>query len=104
MVPNMQCGLFSLHHFVHKYMHNSKKVVQVYSTFRTTVYYRNYLLSELEMYARYEWQLIQTCIATTFQYDVLCILTLITIKNTGRIWILCILNNCSTIRYDIFQR
>ena len=45
------------------------------------LYYRRYLFSGLELYVRYDRRvMIQACIAITFWYDILCILSLVTWK------------------------
>ena len=62
------------------------------------LYYCRYLFCGLELYGDKVGELqIQTWIVTSFQYNILCILTLHNSKTTGHVWTFYISNNFSNI-------
>ena len=74
---------FPIHHFMHNYMHKSKskgRIRTFYLSNDCSTVRNIYFLGQSGMRDTIGKLWIQTCIITTFQYDIWCILILITLK------------------------
>ena len=84
MDQNIRCGLFFIRHFVHTCTHNSKTkghIGTLYLTIKKLLYYRRYLSSGLELYVRFDRQVIDpNTQGSLFWIQHLQVLTLVTQK------------------------
>ena len=104
MVWNTGCGLFCMPFCV--YLHTQLENVRLYKDALPNewmLYYRRDLFSELELYVRYDRQVMDPNphlnffrTYTTFVHAYTC-----NLKTTGCMWMLYVSNNCSTIRWEI---
>ena len=83
MASNMRCSGFSIHHFVRNYMHNSKtkgRIMMFYLSNDCSTIGDIYSLGKSCIQVTISELLVQTRITTTFRYDILYVLTLVTRK------------------------
>ena len=103
--PKHMLQWFSICHFVHNYTHNfkTKGCIRTFYLWKDCSTIKDiYSLGMSCMQVTISELWIPICMATTFLYDILCVLTLITRKTTGHMQRFCMLNDCSTIGHVYF--